>query len=126
MPITIEIENVTKAPIPLIRALCLHPFDFSLAHLINIPDWERVKDTNTPTAYIGNIRCVSALYLITKNVAAIERSIIPLEKLNLSPRFVNCLGAYPSLAINESRIGKSENAVLAAKVKIIAVVTCTI
>ncbi|MNI50741.1 hypothetical protein D3C81_575790 [compost metagenome] len=67
------------APNPLIKALCLHPFDLVLNHLITIPLCDKVKDTNTPTAYNGNNKWFSPLNIITNIAADTARSIIPLE-----------------------------------------------
>ena len=54
-----------------------------------------------------------------------SQKIIPLENAKRSPRLANVLGIYFSLAKILASRGKPEKEVLAAIIKIIAVMICT-
>ncbi|MNM98715.1 hypothetical protein D3C81_1112530 [compost metagenome] len=114
--------KLIRAPMLLMISLAIQPLGFSRTHLKIMPVWERVNGMNTPTAYSG-IRCsVCPLNTRINRMEQTPRIIIPLEYPKRSPRTVNILGMNLSFARLTASSGNAEYPVLAARIKIKAVV----
>jgi hypothetical protein len=90
-----------------------------------IPACEKVKATNTPTAYRGISAPVRPANTANRIAAATARAMMPLLNAKRSPSRRNRRGACPFRAMKESNRGNPLKAVLAASSRTSAVATCT-
>ena len=88
----ISTEPVRTLPKPLIAALSFQCGPFRLRQCVNMPNWLRKKEMNTPLAYSGSSRCWLPRKMNTRREAIPNRKRMPLEKFRREPRLTSCLG----------------------------------